>query len=52
MAGFPTPSACAALLLAAITTLTVALLLRVQPGREIPFGPGLLLGAWTIFIIA
>jgi leader peptidase (prepilin peptidase)/N-methyltransferase len=40
------------LLLAAIATLTVALLLRVQPGREIPFGPGLLLGAWTIFIIA
>ncbi|WP_420245421.1 prepilin peptidase [Roseiterribacter gracilis] len=41
-----------ALLIAALATLTVALAARVQPQREIPFGPGLLLGAWIVFTIA
>jgi leader peptidase (prepilin peptidase) / N-methyltransferase len=39
-----------ALLVASLTTLMTALVVRVPPYREIPFGPGLLLGAWVALI--
>jgi leader peptidase (prepilin peptidase)/N-methyltransferase len=38
------------LLIGSIATLAVALALRLHSRREIPFAPGLLLGAWITFI--